>query len=75
MKDIRAFKSHLFLRLTTQLQVVEKLAGIEQACESLERAQRQKLAALDELKKSLLQQAFTGALTAKRTEEQVAEVA
>jgi hypothetical protein len=37
--------------------------------------QRRKLSALDELGKSLLHQAFTGQLTAKSTDKQVAKVA
>ena len=45
-----------------QRYVVEKLAAINQRCKSIEDVQRQKLAALDELKKSLLHQAFSGAL-------------
>ena len=44
-------------------------------CETLASLYERKLAALDELKKSLLHQAFTGALTAKSTDQQVAEVA
>lgn len=75
MKDIRAFMITSVPSLTTQLQVVEKLAAIDQSCRSLENTQRQKLAALDELKKSLLNQAFTGQLTAEPTDQQLAEVA
>jgi type I restriction enzyme, S subunit len=75
MKDIRAFTIAAVPSLGTQLRVVEELAEIEQSCQSLELAQRQKLAALDELKRSLLHQAFSGALTDKFTDKQVAEVA
>lgn len=62
MKDIRAFNISSVPSLDTQREVVNKLAEIDQSCGSLEEAQRQKLAALDALKKSLLHQAFTGAL-------------
>jgi type I restriction enzyme S subunit len=75
MKDIRAFMIAAVPSLDIQLQVVEKLSCIDQACESLEVTQRQKLGALDELKSSLLHRAFTGALTVKLAEEHVAEVA
>ena len=75
MKDIRAFMIASVPSLGTQLQVVDQLAGIDQACESLEVAYRQKCTALDELKKSLLHQAFTGALTAKATDKQLEAVA
>ena len=62
MKDIRAFIIASVPSLDTQRKVVARLAEIDQACELLEATQRQKLTALDELKKSLLHQAFTGAL-------------
>ena len=47
----------------------------EEEIRQLKSVYRRKLSALDELKKSLLHQAFTGALTAKSTDLQVAEVA
>ena len=75
MKDIRAFRIAAVPSLDTQRQVIEKLARIDRACEVLEMAQREKLMALDTLKKSLLHQAFSGALTAQSTIKQVAEVA
>lgn len=58
-----------------QLEVTEDLRGIETECQTLVALNERKLTALDELKKSLLHQAFTGALTAKSTDRQVAEVA
>lgn len=75
MKDIRAFMISSVPSLETQRQVVEKLGEIDEACESLRLAQKRKVAAFDELKRALLQQAFAGALTAKSTDKQVAEVA
>lgn len=48
---------------------------LQSASDSLRDVYCRKLAALDELKKSLLHQAFTGALTEKYADEQVAEVA
>ena len=60
MKDIRAFMIGSVPGLDTQRRVISRLAEIGRECESLEAAQRQKLTALDELKKSLLHQAFTG---------------
>ena len=55
--------------------LVEQLDAIQEAADQLTNVYESKLAALDELKKSLLHQAFTGALTAKFTDKQVAEVA
>lgn len=71
MKDIRAFMITSVPSLDTQLQVVDKLAEIEQTCESFKNTQRQKLTALTELKQSLLHQAFTGQLTAKAADQQL----
>ncbi|MDI1260506.1 restriction endonuclease subunit S [Aquabacterium sp.] len=62
MKDIRAFEIHGVPPLERQLQVIDALAAVEVACEKLLESQRKKIAALDELKKSLLHQAFTGQL-------------
>ena len=58
-----------------QAALVEQLDAIQEAADQLTNVYESKLAALDELKKSLLHQAFTGALTAKFTDKQVAEVA
>jgi len=66
MKDIRAFMIAAVPAPSKQRQVITKLARIEQACDSLQDAQRQKLIALDELKKALLHQAFSGKLSAAR---------
>ena len=62
MKDIRAFMLGSVPSLDVQRKVVDKLAEVDQMCESLEATQRQKLAALDELKNSLPHQAFSGSL-------------
>jgi type I restriction enzyme, S subunit len=62
MKDIRAFKISCVPSLRMQQRVIEKLAGIEFDCLELEEAQVQKITALEELKKSLLHQAFSGEL-------------
>ena len=48
---------------------------IQEEVTTLERQFSTKLSTLEELKKSLLHQAFTGALTTKSTDSQVAEVA
>ena len=48
--------------LATQLEVVEKLEEFSQQTDRLASIYQQKLAALDELKKSLLHQAFSGQL-------------
>jgi type I restriction enzyme S subunit len=61
--------------LEQQARIVERFENLQAECDRLASTQTQKLAALDELKKSLLQQAFTGALTAKSTDKQLAEVA
>ena len=61
--------------LIEQRSVVERFVVLGEQTDSLAELYRQKLAALDELKKSLLQQAFTGALTARSLDNQIAEVA
>lgn len=51
--------------LTEQVRIVTKLDELSDETQRLESLYQRKLAALDELKKSLLNQAFTGALTEK----------
>lgn len=51
-----------FPPVTEQKQIVAKLNALAAETLHLESLYRQKLSALDELKKSLLQQAFSGAL-------------
>lgn len=58
-----------------QWDLTDRLMSIREESESLASVYERKLAALDELKKSLLHQAFTGRLTAKTTDKQLAEVA
>lgn len=55
--------------------IVERFSRLSDSVTSLEAVQRNKLTALDELKKSLLHQAFTGQLTAKQTDHQLEAVA
>ena len=75
MKDIRAFELTHVPSLDVQRLAIAKLSKIDEQCQSLAKAGAQKLAALDEFKKSLLHRAFTGALTAKSTDEQLEAVA
>lgn len=58
-----------------QCQDADRLDALDAEVGRLKRLARAKLAALDELKKSLLHQAFTGGLTAESTDKQLAEVA
>jgi len=58
-----------------QAQVVNRLERVAAHSEMLEGICEQKIAALDELKKSLLHQAFTGQLAAKATELQLEALA
>lgn len=58
-----------------QQALTSRLALIKAECESLASLHARKLDALDELKKSLLHRAFTGQLTAKATDQQLAVVA
>ncbi|MCC7064874.1 MAG: restriction endonuclease subunit S [Planctomycetes bacterium] len=64
-----------FPDLDTQARVVSLLDDLSSEVQRLEGLLGLKLAALDELKKSLLHQAFSGALTSKSTDKQLAEVA
>lgn len=54
-----------------QAQVVDQLERMAEQSELLQGTYERKLAALDELKKTLLHQAFTGELTAKSTDDQL----
>ena len=58
-----------------QKAIAYRLDGMQQCSKRLEEIYEQKALILDELKKALLHQAFTGALTNKAVEKQVAEVA
>jgi len=59
----------------TQRMASKALLATRAACDRLAAVQRSKLTALDELKQSLLHQAFTGALTSKSTDQQLQAVA
>ena len=61
--------------LDEQRRIASELEVLEDQVQLLERVYVAKLTALDDLKKSLLHQAFAGALTAKSADKQVAEVA
>ncbi|GAB3651322.1 hypothetical protein GCM10028813_21220 [Ramlibacter alkalitolerans] len=58
-----------------QAEIVEKLDAVQETADSLRNVYAGKLAALEELSRSLLHQAFTGALTTKAADKQLAEVA
>ena len=58
-----------------QSEVASKLAEVAEQCEQLVVSYERKLVALDELKKALLHQAFTGKLTEKSADKRVAKVA
>lgn len=58
-----------------QRQLIGRMSDVAEARSCLETALTRKLSALDELKKSLLHQAFTGQLTAKTTDKQLEAVA
>ncbi len=64
-----------FPDLGTQARIVTLLDDLSSEVQRLEGFCTLKLTALDDLKKSLLHQAFTGQLTAKTTDQQLAEVA
>lgn len=65
----------LFPPLDRQAAVVEQLDAIQDAADQLIDVYARKLAALDELRKSLLHQAFSGALTARSIDQQLETVA
>jgi type I restriction enzyme S subunit len=61
--------------LVEQRAIVERFAVLGEETDLLAGLYRRKLSALDELKQSLLHQAFSGALSGRATTKQVAEVA
>ncbi|WP_236676972.1 restriction endonuclease subunit S [Aquariibacter lacus] len=61
--------------LQVQVQMAGELGELSEGVEQIAAVRKRKLAALDELKKSLLHQAFTGQLTAKSTDQQLEAVA
>ena len=62
MKDIRAFKIYDLLPLPVQNSIVTKLDALEIETKQLASLYSQKVADLDELKKSILEKAFAGEL-------------
>lgn len=62
MKDIRALNVGAIPSLSIQTGIVEKFAAVTSETQRLESIYQRKIAALDDLKKSLLHQAFTGLL-------------
>lgn len=66
---------HVIPPLEIQIKIAEALESSSFEIERLSGVYKHKLAALDELKKSLLHQAFTGKLTAKTTDKQLEAVA
>jgi type I restriction enzyme S subunit len=62
MKDIRAFKIFNLSTLTEQQSIVQKLDALSAQTKKLEAIYQQKLNDLEELKKSILQKAFSGEL-------------
>jgi len=62
MKDIRALDVGAIPQLSVQRAIVSAIDSASVECEHLESIYQQKIAALDALKKSLLDQAFTGQL-------------
>ena len=63
------------MTVTDQLEVAARLDKLAAECDRLALVNERMLAALDELKKSLLHQAFTGALTSKIADKQLVEAA
>jgi type I restriction enzyme S subunit len=74
-------REHLFAyrswipSIEEQARLAARLDSVAGETERLAEVCNAKQAALDELKRSLLNQAFTGALTAKATDAQFADVA
>jgi type I restriction enzyme S subunit len=64
MKDIRAFKIFNLSPLSEQQAIVEKLDALSSETKKLEAIYQKKIDDLEELKKSVLQKAFNGELTA-----------
>jgi len=62
MKDIRAFRIYNLSTLSEQQGIVAKLDTLSVECKKLEAVYQQKIAGLEELKKSILHKAFRGEL-------------
>jgi type I restriction enzyme S subunit len=63
MKDIRAFKIYNLSTVEEQQRVVNQINALSIETKQLEENYRKKLESLEELKKSILQKAFSGELT------------
>lgn len=68
MKDIRAFKIYNLSGIDTQQTIVRQLDSIQLETQKLEAIYQKKLDDLEELKKSILQKAFSGELTEREVE-------
>lgn len=66
MKDIRAFKIYNLSNLTEQESNVKQLDALRAETQKLEAVYRKKIDDLEELKKSILQKAFSGELRAEK---------
>lgn len=73
-KQIESFRFMLPPQ-SAQETIASTLDDLQQRSQRLEEIYQQKVTALDELKKTLLHQAFTGQLTAKQTDRQLEAVA
>lgn len=73
--DLRRISVSFPKAITEQRQIATRLDLLLEEKQGLVSLYARKLAALDELKKSLLHQAFSGQLTAKSTDQQLATVA
>ncbi|MDP3337632.1 MAG: restriction endonuclease subunit S [Rhodoferax sp.] len=62
MKDIRALNVGAIPSISLQAEIVENFGAVTEETQRLESIYQRKLSALDELKKSLLAQAFSGVL-------------
>jgi type I restriction enzyme S subunit len=65
MKDIRELKLSELPSIEAQQKLTKELEDLRSQGDRLETIYRQKIAALNELKQSILQKAFTGQLTKK----------
>ena len=66
MKDIRAFKVYNLSNLAEQQTIVRQLDALRVETQKLETVYRKKIADLEELKKSILQKAFSGELQTEK---------
>lgn len=74
MKDIRAFKIYNLSSVEEQQRVVDQINVFQSEATRLEANYLKKLESLEELKKSILQKAFSGELTRETTEIQMEQL-